>query len=286
MRRTLKRMREILGIRGYSPKTIEAYVSRVTGFLSFFAYPVGQLTQEFVHKYLVYLKDVRKLSGSTINQTLFAIKFLFTQVLHKSWDLNHFRCHKRRRKLPVILSLEEIFRILAVVINLKHRMIIMTTYSAGLRVSELTQLKCRDIDSQMMRILVHGKGGKDRNVMLSLRLLGGLREYWLVDRPKEWLFPGQDVNQPMCSRTAQRVFTRARDAAGIGKPASLHTLRHSFAVHLLENGTSIKYIQELLGHSSIQTTLIYLKLAPECAKVVRSPLDQLPPLPPTPKKPH
>ena len=107
MRRTLKRMREILGIRGYSPKTVEAYVSRVAGFLSFFAYPVGQLTQEFVHKYLVYLKDVRKLSGSTINQTLFAIKFLFTQVLHKPWDLSHFRCHKRRRKLPVILSLDE-----------------------------------------------------------------------------------------------------------------------------------------------------------------------------------
>ena len=162
----------------------------------------------------------------------------------------------------------------------------MTTYSAGLRVNELTHLKCRDIDSQAMRILIHGKGEKQRYVMLSDGLLPDLREYWYAYRPQEWLFPGQDVNRPISHRTVQRVFSRARDAAGIDKPATLHSLRHSFAVHLLEDGTNLKYIQELLGHSSIQSTMIYLKLAPECAKVVRSPLDQLPPLPPIPKRPH
>ncbi len=287
MRRILKRMGEMLRVRGYSLKTVEAYVGRVTGFFHHFSYPADQLDQEHAHKYLVHLKDVRKLSGSTINQTLFAIKFLFTQVIHKPWDLNHFRCHKRRRRLPVILSLDEIFRILAAIINLKHRMIIMTTYSAGLRVSEVTRLKCRDIDSKAMRILIrNGKGQKDRFVMLSIKLLGELREYWYAYRPKGWLFPGQDVNQPISPRTVQRVFQRAKGAAGIDKPASLHSLRHSFAVHLLEDGTNLKYIQDLLGHSSIQSTLIYLKLAPECSKVVRSPLDQPTLMPTAAKRPH
>ena len=181
-----------------------------------------------------------------------------------------------------VLSLDEIFRIIATIVNLKHRMMIMTTYSAGLRISELTHLRCHDIDSQEMRILIRsGKGEKSRYVMLSERLLVDLREYWLAYRPGVWLFPGQDRSQPIGPKTIQRVFKRARDAAGIDKPATPHSLRHSFAVHLLEAGVNLKYIQELLGHSSIQSTLIYLKLAPEGAKVVPSPLDQLPPLPPT-----
>jgi site-specific recombinase XerD len=132
-----------------------------------------------------------------------------------------------------------------------------------------------------MRMLIHGKGEKDRYVMLSDRLVVDLREYWHAYHPGVWLFPGQDPSQPIGPKTVQRVFKRARDAAGIDKPATPHSLRHSFAVHLLEAGVNLKYIQELLGHSSIQSTLIYLKLAPECAKAVRSPLDQLPPLPPT-----
>ena len=205
-----------------------------------------------------------------------------TQVIHQPWELDQFRCHKRRRKLPVILSLDEIFRIIATIVNLKHRMMIMTTYSAGLRISELTHLRCHDIDSQEMRILIRsGKGEKGRYVMLSPRLVVDLREYWLAYRPGVWLFPGQDRSQPIGPKTIQRVFKRARDAAGIDKPATPHSLRHSFAVHLLEAGVNLKYIQELLGHSSIQSTLIYLKLAPDCAKAVRSPLDELPPLPPT-----
>ena len=277
----LTRMGEILRIRGYSPKTVEAYVCRARGFLEFSPYPVDQIDQDLVHQYLVHLKDVKKLAGSTINQTLFAVQFLFTQVIHIPWDPDRFRCHKRRRKLPVVLSLNEIFRILATVGNLKHRMMIMTTYSAGLRLNELTHLKCHDIDSQEMRILIrNGKGEKGRYVMLSETLLVDLREYWQAYRPGEWLFSNRDRSQPIGHRTVQRVFERARDAAGIDKPATLHSLRHSFAVHLLQAGVNLKYIQELLGHSSIQSTLIYLKLAPECAKAVRSPLDQLAQLPP------
>jgi len=276
----LKRMGEVLRIRGYSPRTVKAYVYRARAFLQFSPYPIDQIDQDLAHEYLVHLKDVKRLSGSTINQTLFAIQFLFMQVVHKPWDPKRFRYHKRRRKLPVALSLEEIFKILAEIGNLKHRTMIMTAYSAGLRVSELTQLKCRDIDSEAMRILVHGKGEKDRYVMLSPRLVEDLRKYWHAYHPGVWLFPGQDRSKPVGPKTIQRVFKHARDAAGIDKPATPHSLRHSFAVHLLEAGVNLKYIQELLGHSSIQSTLIYLKLAPECAKAVRSPLDQLPPLPP------
>ncbi len=278
----LERMGETLRIRGYSPKTVKAYVYQGGGFLRFSPYPIDQIEQDLVHKYLVHLKDVRKLSGSTINQALFAIRFLFTEVLHKPWNLDHFKCHKRRLKLPVVLSHEEIFKIFAGIDNMKHRMILMTTYSAGLRLGEVTHLRCLDIDSQAFRIMIrNGKGGKDRYVMLSHRLLEDLREYWYAYHPRVWLFPGQDPNRPIGPKTVQRAFKHAKEAAGIEKAATPHSLRHSFAVHLLEAGVNLKYIQELLGHASIQSTLKYLKLAPECAKAVRSPLDQLPPLPPT-----
>ena len=276
----LKRMGEILRIRGYSPGTVKAYVCGARGFLRFSPYPIDQIDQDLAHEYLVHLKDVKGLAGSTINQALFAIRFLFTQVVHKPWEPGRFRCHKHPRRLPVALSLEEIFRILSKIGNLKHRTMIMTAYSAGLRVSELTHLKCRDIDSKAMRILVHGKGGKDRYVMLSTRLLEDLRRYWYAYRPGVWLFPGQDRSRPVGPKTIQRVFKHARDAAGIDKPATPHSLRHSFAIHLLEAGVNLKHIQELLGHSSIQSTMIYLKLAPECTKAVRSPIDRLPSLPP------
>ncbi len=278
----LKRMGEILRIRGYSPRTVEAYVYQAKRFLHFSPFPVDQIKQELAHKYLVHMKDVKRLSGSTINQALFAIRFLFIEVIHKPWDLDHFRCHKRRRKLPVFLSADEIFRIVAKIINPKHRMIIVTAFSAGLRLNEVTHLRCRDIDSEAMRIVVrNAKGEKDRCVMLSTRLLPELREYWYDYRPGVWLFPGRDHSQPISHRTVQRAFKRAKDAAGIDKPATMHSLRHSFAVQLLEDGNNLKYIQDLLGHSSINTTMKYLKLAPECTKVVRSPLDRLPPLPPT-----
>jgi site-specific recombinase XerD len=147
-------------------------------------------------------------------------------------------------------------------------------------VGEVTHLKPHDIDSESMRIFIrNGKGQKDRYVMLSPRLLEDLRVYWKVCRPKDWLFPGQG-NAPISATTVQRVFARAKSKAGIDKAATPHSLRHSFAVHLLEIGTNLKYIQELLGHASIQSTLIYLKLAPESASAVQSPLEQLPVLNP------
>ena len=159
----------------------------------------------------------------------------------------------------------------------------MTIYSSGLRLSEATHLHVGDIDSETMRVLVrNGKGDKGRFVMLSSRLLDTLRDYYLAYRPdrRGWLFPGKDVRKPISSSAVQRIFTRARKAAKLEKRATPHSLRHSFAVHLLETGTNLKYIKELLGHSSIKSTMIYLKMAPESAEAVQSPLDVLP-MPPS-----
>ena len=280
MSKTLKTMGEVLRIRGYRPRTVESYVGAAGRFLSYTPFPVNQLNQRHVHRYLVHLKDDKQAAGSTINQALFAIRFLYVNVLELPWDLERFRCHKKHRRLPVALTQDEVHALLNATENLKHRTILMTTYSAGLRVSEVTHLKVRDIDSETMRIFIrNGKGQKDRYVMLSPRLLKDLRAYWKVYRPKDWLFPGQG-GAPLCATTVQRVFRRSRTIAGIDKPATPHSLRHSFAVHLLMIGTNLKYIQELLGHASIQSTLIYLKLAPESASAVQSPFEQLPVLDP------
>ncbi len=279
MERTLNRLGEVLRIRGYCPATVKSYTACTRGFLMYSPYPVSQIDSEVVHQYLVHLKDERKLSGSTINQALCAIRFLFLEVLHRPWELEHFRCHRTPRRFPVTLTRGEIHALLAAVHNLKHLAILMVLYSAGLRLSEATHLQVGDIDSETMRIFIRkGKGQKDRYVMLSKRLLEILRDYWKSYRPKGWLFPGKDPRQPISPTSVQKVVARARKAARIEKKATPHSLRHSFAVHLLESGTNLKYIQDLLGHSSINSTMIYLKLAPECAEAVQSPLDVLPPL--------
>ncbi len=286
MERTLNRLGEVLRIRGYCPATVKSYIACTRGFLMYSPYPVSQLDSEVVHQYLVHLKDERELSGSTINQALCAIRFLFIEVLHRPWELKGFRCHRTRQRFPVFLTRGEVHGLLAAVQNLKHLAILMVLYSAGLRLNEATHLQVRDIDSETMRIFVRkGKGQKDRYVMLSKRLLEILRDYWKSFRPKGWLFPGKDPRQPISAKSVQRVVARARKASRIEKNVTPHSLRHSFAVHLLESGTSLKYIQDLLGHSSINSTMIYLKLAPECAGAVQSPLDVLPPLAPPPATP-
>lgn len=282
MKEVLETMGETLRIRGYRPKTVKAYVGAAGRFLRHTRHPIDRLKRTHVHRYLVYLKDVKQAAGSTINQALYAIRFLFLNVLELPWDLKRFQCHKRRKRLPVALTRNEVHTLLNATQNLKHRTIFMTTYSVGLRVSEVTRLKVQDIDSETMRIFIrNGKGQKDRYVMLSPRLLEELRIYWKAYRPKDWLFPGQG-NVPISTSAVQSVFARVRSQAGIDKAATPHSLRHSFAVHLLENGTNLKHIKELLGHASIQSTMIYLKLAPESTSAVQSPLEQLPSLEPAP----
>ena len=272
----LQRMSEELQIRGYSPKTVKRYTEVVKAFLDHSRGEVHTLEQEHVRSYFVYLKRVRNLAGSTINQALAAIRFLYIEILQKPWDNKRLRGHRVPKRLPVALSKDEVRALLNATSNLKHKTILMTAYSAGLRVSEVTHLRIKDIDSKAMRILIRlGKGSKDRFVMLSENVLLALRQYWKIYRPKDWLFPGAVPGKPITDATMQRAFKRSLKAAGIKNEATFHSLRHSFATHLLENGTNIRYIQELLGHTSIHSTLVYLKITSDTAGGVKSPLDQL-----------
>jgi len=275
MESTLQRMTEALQIRGYSPDTVTAYSAQARGFLKHTQKDPSAVDFEDVHRYMVHLKTERMLAGSTINQALAGIRFLYLDVLDKSWD-KKLRCHKLRRKLPVVLTRQEVGDLFEATPDFKNRVVLMTMYSAGLRIRETVNLHCRDIESPKMRIHIrNGKGQKERYTMLSEKLLDSLRQYWRVYRPREVLFYGADKDRPIHKRTIQRAITKSRDRAGIRKPASCHSLRHRFATHLLESGTNLRYIQELLGHKSIQSTLVYLKVTPQSVSAVQSPLDQL-----------
>jgi site-specific recombinase XerD len=191
-------------------------------------------------------------------------------------SLNKLRGPKRMLKLPVVFSQEEVRQLFDAAENLKHRMILMVTYSAGLRVNETAHLKVTDIDSKRMQIRVsQGKGGKDRYALLSAKLLKHLQDYWRAYRPEEWLFPSRRETTPICDSTISRIFKNAKRKAGIQKEASPHTLRHSFATHLLEQGVNLFVIQKLLGHKYIQSTLIYLHLQDLSSCKVISPIDRI-----------
>jgi integrase/recombinase XerD len=276
MHAKLQRLSEELKIRGYAPSTVTSYTWQVTAFVDHIRKPPRDLDLEDVRRHLVYLKTQRGLSGSTINQALHGIRFFYLYILGREWNKKIFRCHRRRRRLPVILSRKEVGNLFEATEKTKLRAMFMAMYSAGLRLNEVTHLQPQDIDSELMRIHVRdGKGNKDRYTLLSPTLLDTLRSYWKIERPKKWLFFGVNKHVPLGPRTVQRGFARARERAGIRKAATPHSLRHSFATHLLESGTNIRYIQELLGHSCIQSTLIYLKVRAESTTAVASPLDQL-----------
>ena len=189
-------------------------------------------------------------------------------------SLSSLKGAKRDRKLPVVLSQDELKTLFSCVNNSKHRLILMTAYSAGLRLHEVTHLRVSDIDSKRMTVQ-QGKGKKDRYTLLSPALLQQLRIYWKQHRPHPWLFPGRDKNTPLSDASVQRAFKLAGDKAGIRKKASVHTLRHSFATHLLEQGVNLFTIKELLGHSSILTTLIYLHLQKNSHAAIVNPIDHL-----------
>lgn len=265
-----------LRLLGRSSRTITAYTSGVKFFLERTEKEVEDLDANDVYNYLVYLKDVKNLTGSTLNQRRAALRMFYENILEKELPGKIVKYSKRSRRIPEALSPSETVALLQATENLKHRTIFMTIYSAGLRVGEATHLKVSDINSREMRIHVRaGKGDKDRQVMLSEKLLGNLRTYWKQYRPKGWLFPGSTPEEPITASTVRYVLKKASEKAGIHKSISPHSLRHSFAIHLLEGGTNIRYIQELLGHSSLQSTMIYLKAVPEGARTVKSPLDQL-----------
>jgi len=225
-------------------------------------------------EYLLYLIKERRLSEGSFRFYVAGLKFLYRTTLKREWPAEKIKHPKRRRKLPIVLDLSEVESIFSVTKNLKHKAMLMITYSSGLRVSETARLKMTDIDSKRMMVRVkHGKGG-DRYSILSQTALEQLRQYWKKYRPQEWLFEGQKQDDHISLSTIQSIFRAAIKRARITKPVSIHTLRHSFATHLIEAGTSLHHVQLLLGHRSPTTTTVYLHVSRLNLSQVISPLDK------------
>lgn len=261
-------------LKGYSPETITCYLRSVRSFSLHFGASPDALGEQEIREYLHHLVKDAQLSQSTVNQAYSALKFFYQTTLGRVWDTFRIPRVKVKQTLPVVFSQQEIRALLGVVSNLKHRALLMTIYCGGLRVSEATHLKVSDIDSDRMMIRVdQGKGKKDRYTLLAKKALVVLREYWQVCRSEDWLFPGVIPGQPLSTRSIQKVFQRSVKKAGIRKPSRPHTLRHSFATHLAEAGVALSHIQQLLGHTSLKTTSIYLHVTRKDLARIVSPLD-------------
>ena len=270
-----QRMIDDMTIRNMSPNTKNIYISAVARFSAYHRRSPDQLGLEDIRDYHLHLVS-RNLKPTTINPIMGALRFFYGKTLGQKDIVDEIPYARRADTLPAVLSREEVERFLKTVRNLKMRTAFITIYAAGLRVSELVALTSRDIDSTRMVIAVrHGKGGKDRYVMLSEQLLGILRDYWKRTKPTHWLFPGPDPLQPVTTRSLQRVFHDAAEAAGLDKNVTVHTLRHSFATHLLEQKVDIRVIQGLLGHRNINSTTRYTRVAVDTIRQIQSPLEQL-----------
>lgn len=276
MNELVEKMKMNLEISGFSPKTQDNYMRHVTRFQEHFDKPLEHMGYDEVREFLYHAITKRKLSCSYVNQGYSAIRFFYETILGWNWNMKLVPRVKREKTLPAVLSINEVKAIFNVTKNIKHKAILMTTYAAGLRVGEVANLKISDIDSKNMQILIKlGKGKKDRYSLLSPANLAILRQYWKQYHPSYWLFPGNPSDKPISIRTVQQIFYDSKNMSGIQKDVSIHTLRHCFATHLLEAGTDILHIQQLLGHTNIQTTCIYLHLRRMDVLNVKSPLDLL-----------
>lgn len=266
-----------LQLKGLTPRTQKIYLREVRNYAKYFGKSPEELGEKELREYLLYLLNERKLAKGTYRFYYQGLKFLYKHTLKREDVVEKIRCPRGKKKLPVVLDLAEIKTLLTVMENLKHRAILMITYSAGLRISETARLKVSDIDSKRMMVRVQqGKGGKDRYSILSKTALECLRQYWRAYRPKEWLFEGQKEGTHICISSIRQIFLEAKKRAGITKPISPHTLRHSFATHLIEAGTSLHHVQLLLGHRSPATTTVYLHVSRMNLAQVTSPLDSIP----------
>jgi integrase/recombinase XerD len=272
-----QRYLEDLQLRNYALKTQQAYVECVAQFARYFNKSPERLGPDDIRTYQLYLVHEKKASWSRFNQTVCALRFLYGKTLGKNWAITHIPFPRKERKLPVVLSAAEVVQFFAALRSVKYRTLLMTAYATGLRLSEVLHLQVSDIDSQRRVIRVHlGKGHKDREVMLSPKLLELLRQYWRQYRPPSWLFPSPGGQRPLSPSTVQRVCLEARRDSGLGKKVSSHSLRHSFATHLLEAGVDLRTIQLLLGHRSLSTTARYLHVSKASLVATASPLDALP----------
>ena len=275
-----RRMIEDMTIRKFAPKTQASYIRAVRNFTLFLGHSPDQASAEDLRRYQLHLAS-SGVAAPSLNATVTALRFFFAVTLGRSELTERMPFVREPRKLPVVLSPEEVARLLEAAPGLKYRAALSVAYGAGLRAAEIISLKITDIDSTRMVIRVEqGKGRKDRYVMLSEHLLALLRAYWKAARPQGWLFPVRDPVQPLTTRQLNRACHAAAQVAGIDKRVSLHTLRHSFATHLLEQKVDIRVIQVLLGHKKLDTTALYSQVATRTIREVRSPLEQLVMTPP------
>lgn len=270
-----RRMIDDMTLRNLSPATQRSYLHAVAKFSRHFGCSPDQLGLEDVRSFQVHLVS-QGISWPALNQIVCGLRFFFGVTLDRAEIPERIVYARTPRKLPSILSTDEVVVFLEAVPSLKTRVALTTAYAAGLRASEAVSLKVADIDSRRMVLQVrHGKGAKDRTVMLSAALLSILRSYWRLARPGDWLFPGRAADKPMDVQVLHAACRSAAKAAGLTKRVSIHTLRHSFATHLLENGTDIRIIQVLLGHSNLSTTARYTHVATSTIARTQSPLDRL-----------
>jgi site-specific recombinase XerD len=282
MMKTLReQMNDAMILRGFATRTRESYLAAVRSLAKYYRRSPDSLTAEEVEAYHLHLIVERKLAYSSVNQSASACRFLFDKVLKRPQARFDIPMAKVPKNLPRVLSRDEVARLLAAVPNLRARTLLTLTYAAGLRVSEVCSLQPADIESAPDRMCIkvrQGKGGKDRYTMLSPKSLETLREYWKMYRPRTWLFPNPSGDGPIDIKTAQRTYCAARDKAGLGREGGIHTLRHSFATHLLESGVDIHTIQRLLGHTHVSTTMRYFHLAQNKLTGTTSPLELLDPV--------
>jgi len=281
-----QRMIEDMQVRSLAPHTQATYILHVSLFARHFRKSPEVLGPDEIRNYQLYLTSQRKWAPSSIVVTTAALRFLYNVTLKRGWNLEaSIPAPRQPKKLPVVLSRAEVLHFLDCVEDIKHHAVLTTCYAAGLRISEAVHLKTSSLDNQRRVIRVaQGKGHKDRYVMLSPKLLDTLREYWRIAPPREWLFPGY-LDQPITTHAVEHACRKVRDRAGIAKPISPHSLRHAFAVHLLEAGTDLRTIQLLLGHRSLSTTARYLQIAAATVCATTSPLDLPDPSPPAAPNP-
>jgi site-specific recombinase XerD len=270
-----QRMIDDMTARRFSEATQKDYVRNVRKFAAFLGRSPDTATSDDLRRFQLHMAQ-QQVSPWSINAAIAALRFFFTVTLERPDLVRPLRIVNEPRKAPVVLSQEEVARLLEAAPGLKYKAALSVAYGAGLRVSEVANLKVSDIDSERMTLRIEqGKGQRDRYVMLSPQLLELLRDWWRASRPQVWLFPGQNPINPMTPRQLNRAVHAAKDLAGISKRVSPHTLRHSFATHLLEQGVDIRVIQVLLGHAKLETTALYTRVAVNTVRDIKSPLERL-----------
>jgi integrase/recombinase XerD len=272
-----QKMMKVMDLQNLAHETKRNYLESVVLLVRHYKMSPDKITQEMIEDYLLFLKNDKGLAQGSLGVRATGLRFFYEKVIEKPMQIN-VRIDYKKKKLPIVLTQEEVWKLINAPDNIKHRLFLMTTYSAGLRASEATRLKLRNIDSKRMLIKVTGKGGRERYSLLSKMLLKELRRYYKVVKPTTWLFPSNYKKKglkPLSYTSAYNIYDQARKKAGIKSSSGLHALRHSFATHLLETGHDIRRIQVLMGHANLSTTLIYLHVSRTTLSRIPSPLDIL-----------